>query len=41
MINEDGILEVAFDEATERNLDVVRIEEDGGVYINEECRYER
>ena len=36
MINEDGVLEVALDEAGERNLGVVRIEEDGGVYINEE-----
>ena len=35
-INEDGVLEVILDEAIERNLGVVRIEEDGGVYINEE-----
>ena len=36
MINEDGVLEVTLDEAGERNLGVVRIEEDGGVYINED-----
>ena len=36
MINEDGVLEVALDEAGERNLGVIRIEEDGGVYINRE-----
>lgn len=36
MINEDGVLEVALDEAGERNLGVVRIEEDDGVYISEE-----
>ena len=36
MINDDGVLEVALDEASERNLGVVRIEEDGGVYINED-----
>lgn len=35
MINKDGVLEVVLNEATERNLGVVRIEEDGGVYINE------
>ena len=34
MINEDGVLEVALDEATERNLTVLRIEEDGSVYVN-------
>lgn len=33
-INDDGVLEVALDETDERNLAVVRIEEDGGVYIN-------
>ncbi len=36
MVNEDGILEVTLDEASERNLGVIRIEEDGGVYINQE-----
>jgi hypothetical protein len=36
MVNEDGILEVALDEAGERNIGVIRIEEDGGVYINKE-----
>lgn len=36
MINDDGVLEVALDEAGERNLGVVRIEEDGGVYINQD-----
>lgn len=36
MVNDDGVLEVALDEASERNLGVVRIEEDGGVYIDEE-----
>ena len=36
MVNEDGVLEVALDEAGERNIGVVRIEEDGGVYIDEE-----
>ena len=36
MINEDGVLEVALDEAGERNIGVIRIEEDGGVYINED-----
>ena len=35
-INEDGVLEVSLDEAGERNLGVVRIEEDGGVYLSEE-----
>lgn len=34
MINDNGVLEVSMDETTERNLAVVRIEEDGGVYIN-------
>lgn len=36
MVNEDGILEVTMDETDERNLAVVRIEEDGGVYISKE-----
>ena len=36
MINEEGVLEVSLDEAGERNLGVVRIEEDGGVYISQE-----
>jgi hypothetical protein len=36
MINDDGVLEVALDEAGERNLGVVRIEEDGSVYINQD-----
>ncbi len=36
MVNEDGVLEVALDEAGERNIGVVRIEEDGEVYINED-----
>ena len=36
MINEEGVLEVSLDEASERNLGVIRIEEDGGVYINED-----
>ena len=36
MINDEGILEVSLDEAGERNLGVVRIEEDGGVYISQE-----
>jgi hypothetical protein len=36
MINEDGVLEVALDKAGERNVGVVRIEEDGEVYINED-----
>ena len=35
-INDNGILEVALDEAGERNLGVVRIEQDGGVYINKD-----
>ena len=35
-INDDGVLEVTIDEAGERNLGVVRIESDGGVYINED-----
>lgn len=33
MINEEGMLEVTLDEAGERNIGVVRIEEDGGVYL--------
>lgn len=33
-INEDGVLEIALDEAGERNLGVVRIEDDGSVYVN-------
>ena len=36
MINDDGVLEVALNETDERNLTVVRIEEDGGVYLNED-----
>ena len=36
MINQDGVLEVALDEAGERNISVIRIEEDGGVYIDED-----
>jgi hypothetical protein len=36
MVNENGVLEVALDEAGERNIGVVRIEEDGEVYINED-----
>ncbi len=36
MVNENGVLEVALDEAGERNTGVVRIEEDGEVYINED-----
>ena len=34
-INEDGVLEVVLNEADERNLGVVRIEEDGSVYLDE------
>lgn len=34
MVNDDGVLEVALDEAGERNLGVLRIEEDGSVYVN-------
>ena len=36
MINDDGVLEVALNETDERNLTVIRIEEDGGVYLNED-----
>ena len=36
MINDDGVLEVTLDEASDRNLGVVRIEEDGGVYVSQE-----
>lgn len=36
IINDNGVLEVTLDEARERNIGVVRIEEDGGVYINED-----
>ena len=32
-VNEEGVLEVTFDETDEYNLGVVRIEEDGGVYV--------
>ena len=35
-INEDGVLEVTLDEASDRNIGVVRIEKDGGVYIDED-----
>ena len=35
MVNQDGVLEISLDEASERNVGVVRIEEDGGVYIDE------
>ena len=35
-VNEEGVLELTLDEAGERNLGVVRIESDGGVYINED-----
>lgn len=38
MVNENGVLEVALDEAGERNIGVVRIEEDGEVYINEDSK---
>lgn len=34
-VNEEGMLELALDEYPERNVGVVRIEEDGSVYINE------
>ena len=34
MVNDEGVLEVTLDEAGERNIGVVRIEEDGGVYVN-------
>ena len=36
MINDEGVLEIALDETDERNLTVIRIEEDGGVYLNED-----
>ena len=35
-VNEDGVLEVTLDEAGERNLGIVRIESDGGVYLNQD-----
>ena len=33
-VNEEGMLELSLDEYPERNVGVVRIEEDGSVYIN-------
>ena len=34
MVNEDGVLEITLDEADERNVGVVKIKENGSVYIN-------
>ncbi len=33
-VNEEGMLELSLDEYPERNIGVIRIEEDGSVYIN-------
>ncbi|WP_052055289.1 hypothetical protein [Myxosarcina sp. GI1] len=33
-VNQEGMLELTLDEASERNIGVVRIEEDGSVYID-------
>lgn len=33
-VNEEGMLELTLDEYPERNIGVIRIEEDGSVYIN-------
>lgn len=38
MINDLGLLEISLDEATERNPSIIKIEQDGRVYINDDSK---
>ena len=40
MINDVELLEISLDEATESNPSIIKIEQDGGVYINDDSKIE-